>query len=1029
MMPFHPFADFFTDPASWQVIASGQAEGHLSRTTGPDGKPALRLDYDFHGSGGFVVARREIQFILPEIFEIRFCLRGQGLPNHFEFKVADPSGTNAWRSLHPNFCLPETWTEQRLHERDLPYAWGPAGGGAPGSVGAIEWVIAAGPGGSGTVYFSDISLTDQTLNMPQAVRASSQRANDLPSSVFEPNSLRGWQASDDDPAPQWTVDFGRLQRFGGLVIDWPSPMPPRTYQIEISADGKTWSPIYQASRALGLRSHIPAPQAEARLLRIKFANPESAALRALHLRPDAFSHTPNEFIHAVAADFPRGWFPRYWQREQSYWTPIGSPEGRRRGLINEEGLVEVDEAGFSLEPFLNVAGKLITWADAEIELSLLADGAPFPSVSWQLEGIKLVILPWLDGTGDEMELRVTYQIENPSAAVVQFAVAVRPFQVNPPWQAFRNLGGRSPIHQIRCDPHGMSVEGRRVNADPQPEHSGAAAFEEGGVVEFLAGSGMPPHAEVADESGLASAAMSWSIPPQSTGFQVTVSAPFFSKSKRPAADGREQAIRRWREVLEPVEWQVPAIAHSAIECFRTATCHILINRDGPAIQPGPRRYTRSWVRDCVIMGAAMAKAACPHVLHDFLIWYVQFQREDGYVPCVVDRDGVDSLVENDSHGQFIWGIREVFRDHANLDFLQAMWQPVSRAAEYLCQLRSQRLTREFSEPLRSACYGLLPESASHEGYLAHPVHSYWDDFWAIRGLEAAAELATALGQTPLASHWRDQAQALLADVLASIDQVIREHKLNYIPGSVEWADFDPTATANAIAQLDFADALPAGPLHQMLDTYLVGFRQKHRGEIPWLNYTAYEIRIIGAMVRLGKRTEAHELLSVFLADRRPLAWNQWPEITWYDPRSPGHLGDVPHTWIAAEYMLALASMVASERDASASLWLASGLPWSWICEPGGFAVRGLMTRYGKLDFKITVAETFEIRFEIGAGLTLPAGGLWVAPPLPAGQCIQHAQCSEGRTLSIEPSGTSVAVLRLPITATLILGPANATPLT
>ena len=119
------------------------------------------------------------------------------------------------------------------------------------------------------------------------------------------------------------------------------------------ADGEAWTRIHQASRTLGATSHIPAHQAEARFLRLNFANPESAALLSLHLRPDAFSHTPNEFIHAVAADYPRGWFPRYWRREQSYWTPIGSPEGRRRGLINEEGMVEVDEAGFSLEPFSN----------------------------------------------------------------------------------------------------------------------------------------------------------------------------------------------------------------------------------------------------------------------------------------------------------------------------------------------------------------------------------------------------------------------------------------------------------------------------------------------------------------------------------------------------------------------------------------------------------------------------------------------------------------------------------------------------
>jgi hypothetical protein len=1019
-MPFQSFASFFEDPAAWQVIASGQAEGRLTRAEGPDGKPALRLDYDFHGGGGFVVARREGKFVLPKTFEIGFLMRGEGLPNHFEFKVADPAGANAWRFLKEHVELPEDWTCVRIRERDLPFAWGPAGGGAPDVVGAIELVIAAGPGGSGTVCFSDLSLDDQTLESPASVGASSHRSNHLPEAVFDADSPGGWQADDADKTPRWWVDFGRLVRFGGLLIHWPSPMQPRRYVIEISNDGETWTRIYQAGRSLGTRSHISAAQAEARFLRLDFDNAESAAVLALELMPDSFSRTPNEFIHAVAADYPRGWFPRYWTREQSYWTPVGSPEGRRRALVNEEGMVEVDEAKFSLEPFLLIGDKLVTWADVEIALSLSADGAPFPVVAWRSGDVKLTILPWVDGEGDNLALHTTYLVENPSEHEIRLAVAVRPYQVNPPWQAFRDLGGRSPIHQIVCDADGMKVDGRRVNANRKPDSVGAVAFEEGGVVDFLSRNEFPTTAVVSDESGLASAVMVWKLPPGYGSFAVTVSAPFFKDASAPADDSRDRAIRRWQEILAPVEWRVPSLARTAIECFRTAASHILINRDGPAIQPGPRRYTRSWVRDCVIMGAAMAKMNHPHVLRDFLTWYVQFQHEDGYVPCVVDRDGVDDLVENDSHGQLIWGICEIFRNEGNMDFLKSMWQPTHRAAEYLRRLRSQRMTREFSEPERSDRFGLLPESASHEGYLAHPVHSYWDDFWGIRGLEAAAELAVALGHHDDAARWRDEARDFLADVRTSMDKVIEARQLNYIPGSVEWADFDPTATSNAIAQLDFADDLPAAPLHQMLETYLEGFRKKHRGEIPWLNYTAYEIRIIGAFVRLGKRQEAHELLDVFLADRRPVEWNQWPEITWRDPRSPGHLGDVPHTWIAAEYMLAIAAMVASEREASEKLILASGLPWEWIAEEEGFSVRGLMTRYGRLDFRIDVPQSHCIRFTIGDSMTMPPGRLIVTPPLPPGRRIRDAICTAGHPLIIDGDGTSVIVRNLPIEATLFL---------
>jgi F5/8 type C domain len=1014
-MPSTLLGDFFVDPASWLVVASGQAKGKLTEVKGPDGKPGLRLDYDFHGGGGFVVMRKEVHFTLPETFEFSLGLRGDGLRNHFEFKVADPGGSNAWRFLQSEFQLPEDWQTVRIRERDLPFAWGPAGGGGPPAVGAIELVIAAGPGGSGWVCFTELALEDQSLHLFNDVRASSHTVDSNPADVFSSETADLWRAAPDDEHPWWEVDFGQMIRFGGLVIDWPEADLSRGYQIDCSADGETWTELYKATQALGFRSHIPAPYAESRMLRFRFDDARSAAISSLRLRPDAFSHTPNEFIHAVVVDFPRGWFPRYWYREQSYWAPVGSPEGKRRGLVNEEGLVEVDEAGFSLEPFLWVAGKLVTWADAEIRLALADDGAPFPEVHWTVGEVVVRVMPWVDGCGESMVLRVTYQVSNPAGHDLQLMVAVRPYQVNPPWQAFRNLGGRSPIHEISCEPGGLRVDQRRVETSVSPAASGAAAFEQGGVVAFMAGGKLPAQKTISDPSGLASAAMQWQV---GAHLEVTVSVPFYETAVPLTAGARENAIARWREMLAPVEWRVPTMAKDAVACFRTAATHILINRDGPAIQPGPRRYTRSWVRDCVIMGAALAKADCPHALREFVNWYVQFQREDGFVPCVVDRDGIDWLVEHDSHGQLIWGICEVYRHGGDLEFLRAMWPAVSRAAGYLLSLRAQRMTPEYSEPQRSASYGLLPESASHEGYLAHPVHSYWDDFWGIRGLDAATEIALALGFQNQAEAWAVESRAFLVDVKHSLDKVITDRKIDYIPGSVEWADFDPTATSNAIAQLDFADDLPQGPLHQMLETYLEGFRKKHRGEIPWLNYTAYEIRIIGAFVRIGKREEANELLNFFLSDRRPLEWNQWPEITWRDPRSPGHLGDVPHTWIAAEYLLALAAMVASEREASCQIVLASGLPWAWIAEENGFAVRGLMTRYGRLDFEIKASSPDQIDFRVGESLTLPPGGLVLTPPLPPGYEIL---ATSHPALEIHSGGASVAVLALPISATLRLG--------
>lgn len=1016
-MTTHPFLSLFADPSQWQVFASGQAEGKLSKTTDTDGNPGLRLDYDFHGGGGFVAMRRVIRFKLPETFEIGFRMRGDGLPNHFEFKVADPGGTNVWRHLHQDFRLPDSWTDHRFHERNLPFAWGPAGGGAPSEVEAVEFVIAAGPGGKGVLELTTPTFENQSLDRPLAIHASSHRRGFPPDSVFSADSTTSWRAAATDLNPWWAVDFGRSLRFGGLVIHWPDDLPPRACEFEISDDGQSWTPVYQALSFCGPVSHIATPAAEARHLRITFAKSECAALKSITLRPDAYSHTPNEFVHSVAADFPRGWFPRYWLREQSYWTPVGSQEGRRRALINEEGMVEVDEAGFSLEPFLVIEGKPVTWADVETSCALPKGGAPLPTVIWKAPGMWLEILPWIDGKGDNLTLHVTYRLKcRKPAPHTRLVITARPFQVNPPWQAFRNLGGRSPIHRITCTADGMQVNQRQLAVTPQADACGVSAFEEGGVIAFLSGGEMPARSEVDDASGLASGIMAWNVPPEKSMLEVTVSVPYFGEIHKLAKHGRGKALTAWRKTLGKVEWQVPGCAVPAFDCFRTAAAHILINRDGPAIQPGPRRYTRSWVRDCVIMGAALAKAGLPKALREFLTWYAQFQREDGFIPCVVDRDGIDWLVEHDSHGQFLWGIREVIREGGDKRFLKTMYPRVRAAANYLITLRAQRMTKEYVAGEHSKCFGLLPESASHEGYLAHPVHSYWDDFWGVRGLEAAAELADTFGQPDESNQWKREAGLFQGDLLNSIERVIADKQLAYIPGSVEWADFDPTATSNAIAMLDFAGVLPDGPLHAMLETYITDFRRKHRGEMEWKNYTAYEIRIIGAFVRLGKREEANELLAFFLSDRRPLAWNQWPEITWRDPRSPGHLGDVPHTWIAAEYLLAVASMVASEREASDSMVLASGMPWEWISSDEGFAVKKLPTRYGTLDFKIKADASDSIHVEIGGNLRLPDGGLIIRPP--GGKPIRSVEVNGEMISTFTTDEVTVRVLPAAVTIRL-----------
>src|SRR6185369_14916389 len=153
----------------------------------------------------------------------------------------------------------------------------------------------------------------------------------------------------------------------------------------------------------------------------------------------------------------------------------------------------------------------------------------------------------------------------------------------------------------------------------------------------------------------------------------------------------------------------PAAGH-AVVAARTAAAHVLVCRDGAALQPGPRRYARSWIRDGAVMAAALLRADCSGPALDFVRWYARFQAPDGNVPCAVDRSGPDWLAEHDSHGELIFAVMDGYRFTGERSFLQEMWPAVRKAVAFIETLRAKRLTAEYDEATKRASYGLLPES-------------------------------------------------------------------------------------------------------------------------------------------------------------------------------------------------------------------------------------------------------------------------------------------------------------------------------
>ncbi|HEX7528751.1 MAG TPA: hypothetical protein VF425_06550, partial [Thermoanaerobaculia bacterium] len=496
---------------------------------------------------------------------------------------------------------------------------------------------------------------------------------------------------------------------------------------------------------------------------------------------------------------------------------------------------------------------------------------------------------------------------------------------------------------------------------------------------------------IRDETGLASGVFAWDFEIPARGARdVVLDVPLHAgAAAAPTLSPNDFDVRlalasaAWREAVDRVRFRVPPFAETLVATLKSNLAYVLINRDGPWIQPGSRAYERSWIRDGALTSSALLRLGHSAEVRDFLVAFAEKQFADGRIPCCVDARGADPVPEHDSHGEFLYLAAEYFRFTGDATTLGALWPRIARTVAAIDVLRRQRRTPEYETSEKRAFHGLLPESISHEGYSDKPVHSYWDDAFARKGLADAVELALSLGRPDEARSFAAIEGEFEADLLASIARTIEQNHLDYIPASVEKHDFDPTSTTAALSPCGLQGKLPQAELARTFDRYVREARERRDGTKKSDAYTPYELRTVGALVRLGRKAEAHEMLAFFMKDRRPAAWNQWAEVVGRDPRAPRFVGDMPHTWVGTDFIRSFLDFFAIEREGEdargPSLLLGAGLPEEWVRAPGGAGVEDLRTIYGPLDLSVSLSGG-EVHARI-AGVRVPPGGLALAWPL------------------------------------------------
>ncbi len=989
--------DLLQSVSEIKVITSDGVEMTKSSVAGRQGK-ALRLDFNFKSGAGYGGIRLPLPLELPENFRFTFLLKASSGKQNLEFKLIDASGDNVWWFNQRNYEFSEEWQKIIIKKRDIEFAWGPAADRTLRETAFVEIFIASVEGGSGYLELDELSFEVLPPVVSGAIdpliTASDPQSN--PGKLSDGDPATGWRsANNSEQAIQF--DLQAQRELGGMILDWDAHDFPVHYTLSASADGKTWDEIYRAGMSSGGRRYLRLNGAEARYLKLAMngsSRNRGFALQEVQIKDFNFARTAEQLFFEIAKDQPRGFYPRYFYNEMTYWTITGAENDDLEILINEEGQVETGKSGFSVEPFIYTSGRLLTWNDSEHTQSLSGEYLPLPVVNRLAAGLNLEIQPFVvqeqtASTTGLSRLYIRYRLTNEAAENKsgRLFLALRPFQVNSPWQFLNTPGGVAAVKTIEIADDRFVVNGKTTVqpvADPGWS-SAAASFDDGGILPYLARNSLPAGKSVTDQTGLASAAAAFDFnlaSGQTQTFYLEISdRPEVSLSPEKIEERLNKVTSSWQDKLGRLTMEAPDSLKKMINVLRSNLGYILINRDGAGIQPGSRSYERSWIRDGSLTASALLRFGFREEARQFIDWFAGYQFENGKVPCVVDSRGPDPVPENDSHGQLIFAIRQYFQFTADTLFLEQHFENVRRAIHYMEELSASRRTETYRSgtALEQACFGLLPESISHEGYSAKPMHSYWDDFFALRGYNDAVEIARTLGREQEVVQWSAARDRFQSDLYHSLQAAINLHAISYLPGCAELGDFDATSTAVALFPAGQKENLPQAELDNTFNRYFQYFTERRDNKINWVDYTPYEVRTIGAFILLGQPERAWQLWKFFESDQRPAGWNHWAEVVRRGYRTTGFIGDMPHTWVGSDFINAVRMMFVYEDESQQALIIGNGIMANWFNEGERLMLKALPGYFGQIDLNVT-REGRQLNYYIAGELKLPENGLWLRIP-------------------------------------------------
>jgi hypothetical protein len=608
------------------------------------------------------------------------------------------------------------------------------------------------------------------------------------------------------------------------------------------------------------------------------------------------------------------------------WTAIGLPDREQIPIVDPRGLLTPFFDGWSLDCWLvrEQGAWLVPSQLAAVEQCLEAGEELAVVTRSAIAGEELRTRALVDQDGGRPVCRLEVSARcNGDAWLV---VALRPY----------NPEGVSFIHRIESEGgcRGWRIGRQRsVHFEPAAERFCFSDYQGGDV-----------HARLFDADGAEAASCKVGMATAAALFAVTGSGRSVRVSVPLTEGGRAgTGGRGWPQALAGVAAvRLPEPRFQML--FEAAVHSLVLHAPAGEVYPGPYTYKRFWFRDAAFILHALLCLGLEERVERVLDTYPGRQRPTGFFHS---QEG-----EWDANGEALW-ILERFCRLTGCPPKPAWARAIEKGARWI-----ERKRLPAGGDPRYA--GLFPPGFSAE-HLGPNDYYYWDDFWGVAGLQAAAALLEGLGPAGRGADLRREAERFQAVVAASLERAAARLGRPGMPAA-PGRRLDCGAIGSLAAGYPLQLYAPDDPrlvdtAAFLLDRAMVkgGFFQDviHSGINPYLT-----LHLAQVLLRAGDR-RALELFRTVAELASPTG--QWPEAV-HPGTGGGCMGDGHHVWASAEWILMQRNCFV--REEGDRLLLGTGIFPAWLEQKSPIVFGPAPTAFGPLTLTIRPAgETVDVELE------------------------------------------------------------------